>query len=187
MNSMAEILRLVESIRRAGNETILIPESTDMVVEGGGNYRKYEYLVCLNDLGIRVGYIALLREHPYSKIEPLEDGNFDYGSLDIHCHGGLSYMGFDHTLKRLIGDINPRPDSEMWIGFDCGNFNDLFDVDACKKYFGEEHYQRKMAFFNILNFYIVGRSLKTFEYVEKECHSIIDQLIKIDANEKCKH
>ena len=77
-------------------------------------------------------------------------------SYDVKCHGGLTYAGSRKDL-----------DIEFCIGFDCAES----ECDA--------------AIFNMSSNSIElyeGQTYKTVNYVEEECKSIINQLIKENEN-----
>jgi hypothetical protein len=179
---------ITEILKFKSTQDVLVPEGNWVAVEGGGTYRDYEYLIILNTLGHRCGYVALPPEHKYSKT-PSEERksrvsdkiykHWDYDSLDIECHGGLTFMSPKNALKNLL-DI---PCDDIWIGFDCGHFNDKCDTEAFRKYFGEEEFNKKESFFKCMNHadIDIGRTVKKYEYVEMECQSIIDQLIQVAA------
>ena len=172
MSCITEILKL------KGNNDYFVPEGSWTSVEGGGTYNDHEYLIVLNTNGHRCGYVALKPEHPYSKLTANLENTFktyDYDSLDIDVHGGLTFMSPSHDLKNLL----PTPCNDMWIGFDCGHYGDFCDTEAFKKYFGAERFDRKESFFKFMNDGFQNKSIKDFNYVEKECHSVIDQLISI--------
>lgn len=178
MSCITEILKL------KGDKEALVPEGNWIAVEGGGVYKDHEYLIVLNSNGHRCGYVAIKPEHPYSKT-PVEMREFlgrkrphyDYDSLNIECHGALTFMAPDHGLKDLL----PISCNDMWIGFDCGHFGDMCDTAAFKKYFGEEENKEKQSFFNAMNHGYEGQSVKDFSFVQHECESIIDQLIAVAA------
>ncbi len=172
MGCITEILRL------KGDKEVLLPEGNWIAVEGGGSYKEHEYLIVLNINGHRCGYVAIPPEHKYSQIPETQEAwkHYDYDSLEIDCHGGLTFMSPTHGLKKLL----ETPCNDMWIGFDCGHYRDKCDVEAVRKYYGEEAYESKKSFFQAMNHDDIdlGQTLKPYAYVEEECHSIIDQLIK---------
>lgn len=176
MSGITEILKL------KGDKEALVPNGDRIAVEGGGTYKDYEYLIVLNTTGHRCGYVALPPEHKYSQT-PMEERtifgktykHWDYDSLDIDVHGGLTFMSPEHDLKDLL----PVPCADMWIGFDCGHtYNDMCDIEAYKKYFGKESTETKKSFFDAMIHGYDVQTVKTFKYAEKECHGIIDQLIE---------
>ncbi len=76
-----------------------------------------------------------------------------YWDLEINAHGGLTYSGKDAI----------RFDEKFWtIGFDCAHAGDLcpslIEISPHFKRFGETY--------------------KNINYVEKECKSIVDQIIE---------
>lgn len=164
MSCITEILKL------KGDKDFFMPEENWIAVEGGGIYMDYEYLIVLNSNGHRCGYVALPHEHEYNNLD------CDYFSLDINCHGGLTFMSSEHGLKDLL----PIKCNDIWIGFDCGHYSDKCDVKAFTKYYGEKQAEERTSFFASLDL-IMGdmKSIKDFHYAEKECKSIIEQLIKI--------
>jgi len=178
MSCITKILEL------KGDKEVLVPDEKWIAVEGGGKYKDYEYLIVLNTNGHRCGYVAIPSEHPYSET-PMEMQSFlggkerpfwDYNKLDIECHGGLTFMEPNHGLKDLL----LIPCNDIWIGFDCGHYGDACDIEHFKKYFGEKEAGEKESFFKAMNF--GGESdIKDFDYVEEQCHHIIDQLIQIAA------
>lgn len=161
MNCISELLKL------KGDKEFFIfnYEDRKTAIEGGGLYKNYEYLIVLNDFGSRCGYVALPTGHPYAS----DTENFY--KWDIECHGSLSFASADHALKTLLS----IPCTDVWVGFDCGHhWGDKADVQNYIKYFGEDMYKRRLPII-ALTFKEVC-SIKDFQYVEKECMSIIDQL-----------
>lgn len=175
MSCITEILKL------KGDNEVFVPEGNWIAVEGGGSYKDHEYLIVLNTNGHRCGYVALHPEHKYSQVAPeakeiASQPFYDYNKLEIDCHGGLTFMAPDHGLKELL----PVACNDMWIGFDCGHCDDRCDIEAHRKYFGEELHIRKKTFFEAMNFpEYADQFIRNYEYVEKECQSIIDQLIAV--------
>lgn len=175
MSCITEILKL------KGDREVFIPLNKDeepwIAVEGGGIYKDYEYLIVLNHHAHRCGYVAIPPEHKANKVgskeNPYYDGliELDYNKLDIDCHGGLTFGGNNHDLKLLLKNVC----ADNWIGFDCGHAFDGCDVEAFTKYFGKEKTKDKEVFFNMCS-----GAIKDFDYVEKECKSIIDQLINFN-------
>ncbi len=180
MSCITEILKL------KGDQEVMLPLGEDgtpwVAVEGGGTYKGLEYLIVLNTTGHRCGYVAIPPDHKFSntpleirKIEfekfKKEYEHYDYDNLNIECHGGLTFMAKDHGLKDLLS----TPCNDFWIGFDCGHCWDKPDQNAFIKYYGEDEYKKRQSFFDVIGSH--GESVKYYEYVEQECHSIIDQLL----------
>lgn len=177
MSCITEILKL------KGDKKVLIPEGEWIAVESGGTYKGYEYIIVLNKNAFRCGYVAIPESHPYSNT-PLEKRGFngkewdhyDYNTLDIECHGGLTFMSPKHDLKDLL----PIACNDMWIGFDCGHLWDACDIDAFIEYFGREAAQEKMEYFDAMDA-APGATCRSYTYAKKECESIIDQIIQEEA------
>ncbi len=176
MSCITEILKL------KGDQEVLVPDGKWIAVEGGGTYKDHEYIIVLNTSGHRCGYVALHPDHPYSDI-PKEKRSYgehyDYDKCDIDVHGGLTFMSPEHGLKDLL----TIPCNDMWIGFDCGHYGDMCDVKMFKKYFGEEECEAKKSFFSAMNHsdIRIGQTVKEYDFVEEQCHHIIDQLIQVAA------
>ena len=181
MSCITEILKL------KGDQEVLVPDGKWIAVEGGGTYKDHEYIIVLNKSGHRCGYVAIPPEHPYSQT-PEQERTFmggrpykhwDYDSLDIDVHGGLTFMSPEHGLKDLL----TVPCNDMWVGFDCGHHGDMCDVKMFKKYFGEEELKQKESFFSAMNHTDInlGQTIKEYGYVEEQCQHIIDQLIQVAA------
>lgn len=170
MGCITEILKL------KGDREVLVPDGGWIAIEGGGTYKDYEYIIVLNATAQRCGYVALPPEHPYSQKPPYY-AYYDCASLDIDVHGGLTFMATDSGLKDLL----PTPSNEIWIGFDCGHWRDMCDVEMFKKYFGEEEFQAKKLFFECMDHSYLGQTVKQYDYVEQQCHHVIDQLIQVAA------
>lgn len=180
MSCITEILKI------KGDKEVLAPLDENgkpwVIVEGGGTYKDHEYLIILNTVGHRCGYVAIPPDHKFNetKLEIREMmgslrkyEHYDYDSLNIDCHGGLTFMDKNHSLKDLL----TVPCDDFWIGFDCGHYNDSPDVAAYKKHWGEESYKQRESFFGCMD---EGReNVRDFYYVEKECHKIIKQLIEV--------
>ncbi len=136
-------------------------------IEGGGTYKGYEYLISFTNMGHRCGYVAVPNGIA---------GDYD----DITCHGGVTFEDIDHSFK----DILDTPCADLWIGFDAAHAGDLADLDKALEYFENEpgiiEYKRiTEESFNKL--YQLGERHRNYEYMEKECHNIIEQLIMIAA------
>ncbi len=173
MSCITEILKL------KGDQDVLVPEGNWIAVEGGGTYKNYEYLIVLNANGHRCGYVAIPPEHKYSEtpkemrsfLGGTEHAHWNYDSLDINCHGRLTFMSPEHSLKKMLN----IPCNDMWIGFDCAHYNDAIDIDAFRKYYGEEALEKKKSFIEAMSH--PYQTIRPYGYLQSQCESIIDQLI----------
>lgn len=131
-------------------------------IEGGGTYRDYEYLITFNEYGFRCGYVALPSNHPCNEFK----GNYP----DYDVHGGITFFDENHFSFYITG--HPSPDK--WIGFDAGYFFDGRDKETAIRYF--PHIDG--VDIEVMNILSKISSNKTFQYMEANCHHLIDQLIK---------
>ncbi len=141
--------------------------SPHAVIEGGGNYKDYEYLITFTNLGHRCGYVAL-KQKDVEKLEKDRDDP-DYYYPDLDCHGGITFYSSDHDAKDLL----PISCSDHWVGFDCGHYKDKDDKELTIKYFGkslrnQDHFDFQNNFPEI--------TIKSYEFVEEQCKLIINQL-----------
>lgn len=152
-----------------------LPIHDECVIEGGGSYKGYEYLITFTSRGTRCGYVALKQNeaHKFEKGKETEQ----YYYPDVECHGGVTFYGNEHGAKDLL----PVRCSDFWIGFDCAHAGDGHDKELTIKYFGRQtfsdDYYEAMDHFSRYG----EVSHRTFSYVENECHHIINQLIEAAA------
>lgn len=158
------------------------------VVEGGGHYKDYEFLVTFNDMGFRCGYVAVPEDHPaYNHAD-------SYPDYDVH--GGVTFYDKSHIAELILGHTC----TDKWIGFDCGHAGDFNDLEQAKKYFGDENrilrgikISQEIKETVLKNMerdfpgYIETKNSPDYpwkehkrpkEYVIKECKKLIRQLIK---------
>lgn len=96
---------------------------------------------------------------------------------DIDCHCGITYNS-DSLYHQADTD-------RFWIGFDCAHACDAHDVDTAKKLFADDEYVIKQLelmrdYFEICK---KGNQIRTLEYCEEQCKSIVDQILKIQNGE----
>lgn len=133
-----------------------------MAIEGGGKYKNYEWLVILNDMAFRCGYVAVPKSHLIYNSE-----NY-YPYYEVH--GSVTFFDKPHLIESECED--------KWIGFDAGHSGDKKDIECAKKYFGEDNQSIKFIEDNNWNemFCHDRCSIKTFSYMESQCKNLIDQL-----------
>lgn len=168
---MSCITKLLEM---KGKDEIL-PIHNECVIEGGGTYKGYEYLITFTSHGTRCGYVALKPEETQKFLEESEDQSYYYPDLD--CHGGLTFFGEAHGAKDLLS----TPCNDFWVGFDCAHAYDGHDKELTKKYFNrqtfsDDYYEAMEQFSEIREV-----THRTYEFVEDNCKEIIDQLIGMAA------
>lgn len=189
MSCIQKILEL-----KGDKEFLAVPSIIEMmrgiVIEGGGNYKDYDFLVTFNDMGFRCGYVALPSNHPTNNCDE------DYPS-DFEVHGGITFFDENHLSEAFFGENACK---DKWLGFDCGHALDFNDLELAKLYFKDNE--------KILHGIILSQSIKekveqdmerdfpgyivkkkssdcewkeerrTKEYVISECKRLIDQLIE---------
>lgn len=168
---MSCITKLLEM--KGDNE--ILPIHDECVIEGGGTYKGYEYLITFTSHGTRCGYVALKPEETQRFEEESKNGTYYYP--DIECHGGVTFFGKEHGAKDLL----PIPCDDSWIGFDCAHAFDGHDKELTQKYFGKQIFSDE--FYSSFSGFGLGAEIvhRSYDYVEKHCESIIDQLIRQTA------
>lgn len=168
---MSCITKLLEM--KGDNE--ILPIHNECVIEGGGTYKGYEYLITFTSHGTRCGYVALKQEES-NKFQQ-ESGDESYYYPDLDCHGGITFFGEAHGAKDLL----PTPCNDLWVGFDCAHAGDGYDKELTKKYFSKQTFSDEF-YESMAGFGLIGEiTHKNFKYVEDNCKSIIDQLIGMAA------
>lgn len=159
MSCITEILKI-----KGDREYIL---NGEIAIEGGGNYKDYEYLITFTDRGHRCGYVAISETHPLYKFH---DPKYNYPDLKVH--GGVTYF-YESRFEDLLGG---HKCTDKWIGFDAGHCYDLEDMETAKKYFGETRWV-KFRKENPAIIYMNNSEHRSFEYMQQQCKNLIDQLI----------
>ena len=118
-------------------------------------YRNIWYVIDRKEAKYLCGYIGLPSFMEFNQTTFISAYTDEYTLDTIDVHGGVTFHG------------NPThflcPDNELnWIGFDCNHSND----------WSETIYPRD------------GSVYRTFEYVQKECESVIDIYYK-DLEDQC--
>ena len=129
--------------------------------ESSFKYKGYLCKVLFMPLGHRCGYVKVPKYHP------LFGKSYDECNEFIDCHGGLTYSG-----RYLVSEELKY--GEYWIGFDCMHVGDRIDIESFKKYFPKEDVPHHAPSFHF-------GSVKTLEFCEEECKSIVDQLENLFA------
>lgn len=151
-----------------------LPIHDSAVIEGGGSYKGFEYLITFTINGSRCGYVAI------------PDG-VGVNSDDIFCHGGITFEERDHGAKDLL----PLPCNDLWLGFDAAHYGDMFNYETTKKYFGHnpdrlkeievrEELHKPIHELELKDHF---SSHKQYDFMENECKEIIDQIIEGFKNE----
>lgn len=112
--------------------------------------------VVTTEMGHRCGYVALPEGHNYH--------GFDYDTIPVECHGGLTYS------KK--SELN----TDWIIGFDCGHYMDAKDPALMSEKY-REFYRKHPPVFN-------DGVVRTLEYCIAECESIAKQVALEKLKEK---
>jgi len=157
---MSCITKLLEL--KGNNEILRVNE--DVVIEGGGKYKDYEYLITFTSCGTRCAYVALKQKE--TEIFDKQASKDDYFYPDLNCHGGVTFYG-----NSPIKDILPASCDDKWVGFDANHGSDKRDVEKLQRYFPND----------LIHDYLYTRpgTIKSYDYMKKECHGIINQLLEI--------
>jgi hypothetical protein len=148
---------ITQLLEMKGDKEIL-PFAGGGVIEGGGNYRGYEYIITFVELGHRCGYVA----YPEGTLR-------DY--QEIECHGGITFTGRDHHAKDLL----PVHCDDLWLGFDAAHGWDSKCLVTSEKYFGQTDSIKALKSI-YCDLYEPIAEHRNYEYMENQCHKIIDQL-----------
>lgn len=155
-----------------------LPINDVVVVEGGGSYRDYEFLITFVRDGHRCAYVALKQTDVDKFEEELGDATYRYPE-SISCHWGCSFYDRDSQIK----DVLPIPCDDMWFGFDAAHCHDKPDLEKSKYYFD---------YIPLGDYFENGKSIydkfpemihRSYEFMEENCKSIIDQLVERNGNE----
>jgi hypothetical protein len=158
---MSCITKLLEL--KGDKEFIPSPEIPEVIIEGGGIYKGFEYLVVLNHSAHRCGYVAIPKDHPAYNADGYDD-------IEVNVHGGLTFFGEPHIIESDCGD--------KWAGFDAGHAYDGYDLNALEKYYGSD--DKTVKYMKSRDFYTNPHKdmvIRDFSYMESECKKLIDQLI----------
>jgi hypothetical protein len=139
----------------------------EIAIEGGGNYKGYDFLITFVSYGHRCGYVAVPSNHAIC------NKKYEHRYPDLNVHGGITY--FDKSRFEELID-SPVCD-DKWIGFDAGHYYDLQDIEQSEKYFGEIEWVK----FRKNNPMPIDEKIakhRSYKYMVKNCKNLIDQLIE---------
>lgn len=167
-------------------------------VESDFIYKGYRCVVVFIDMGYRCGYVGIKPGHqlykkeytdyldiPKSELDGEEIGkrgimpifltaldDDDRVRMDVYfnVHGGLTYSSNNNGTYPVESNL-------CWLGFDCGHYNDGKDLELMEKYWGDDpNIQRRIKFESE---YLNDYPVRSKEYVEDECKSLVDQIIEL--------
>lgn len=166
-------------------------------VEKSAEHLGYQYAVVFTTMGHRCGYVGVSKDHPmYGKDygeqlpflrmsaigqEPIgkrgiipvlcRDHSSESTSADVYfnVHGGITFAGNGNGYP-VEGDL-------WWFGFDCAHCDDGKDLNQVEVYDLVENRRQFEELKRIEHMFNTGGEMRSFEYVERECHSLIEQII----------
>ena len=171
-----------------------------LVVESDFEYKGYRCVIVFNDRGIRCGYVGLPKGHALygkgfgsqlkatykdigeelGKRSPLQ-AFYLWGSdpdnrveleMYFNVHGGVTYASDGKESKY------PVESDLWWIGFDCGHAGDAPDLDLVEKLWGDDpKIRQRLDFEYEYPLHFDDDVLRSNEYVQQECRSLVDQII----------
>lgn len=128
-------------------------EHPDKVLETGVQFG-YEWAITHNN-GYRCGYVRIPQEHPLYGKDCHDDEVWE-----LNIHGGITFGEADKPCEK------EGEDNAWWLGFDCAHAGDAADPDLP----GSSHNEIKIQLER------PSDSIKTTDYVRKECFSLVEQL-----------
>lgn len=153
-------------------------------------------LVIFNSMGIRCGYVeknkrlqskkytkeSILEEMQYSDdnialnafilAQRRQNKNLDILNTEYIVHGGV-------TFESLM--ISSENSEVSVLGFDFGHFSDTHDIEAYKRYFGNNtHMIKAFQQEDRLNSFNHNKKAVTTEEVENECKELAKQMAKVE-------
>lgn len=134
------------------------------MIEKRSSYRGLQYIIVLDGLGYRCGYVGCP--------ESLNDFYITYYDdlpIQLDCHGGITFSDFVSNF-----DIHNSP-RLWWLGWDYNHMDGL-DIESVRKLYGENQVNW------IINNLEGYEQLKQYKFysldeVEEECKHVIDQII----------
>ena len=119
----------------------------------------------------RCGYVFIPKNNKYY------DKNYE--KIPVSCHGGLTY-----SAKKLFGqnDIDT-----WWVGLDGAHCGDGYDIEKAKEWFAnDEQVMKQLTVLEQTGYFSVCEEdqVRTLDYVEENCRSIVDQLIQLESKER---
>ncbi len=157
MSCISELLKL------KGDKEFL-PINDHAVIEGGGVYLGYEYLITFTQFGTRCGYVALPDNHHGDNAE-------------LVCHGGITFNSQFHDAKQLLSTNHC---DDLWLGFDANHFDDSPDLDLALKYMPDSGFVKCLIEHREHKLKADTATHKSYKYMVKECEHLIEQLFGIE-------
>lgn len=158
MSCISEILKL-----KGDKEYLNINDC--VVVEDGGIYKNYQYLITFMHMGHRCGYVGINKENKFYNLSHYDD------LPDLDVHGGVTF--FDTSDCIIDENLIKNSCGDKWIGFDAGHYMDKLDKFLAIKLFSSPNYY-------LLNNVVIYGEIRSKEYMIQECKNLIDQLVELN-------
>lgn len=136
------------------------------IVESDFLYQGLRCVVIFGSVGHRCGYVGVPVGHELYRTEYGDA----YDKLEEGVHGGLTYAG--------ISSDYPVESNLWWLGFDCAHYGDGKDLELAKEYFKEDEVLVKQIeiTIEIEGMYPTYEPVRSQQYVENECRSLVNQI-----------
>ena len=169
-------------------------------VENDFTYKGYRCVVIFTEMGYRCGYVGVPLGHPLYKKEFCDHLDIPKSELDdeelgkrgvlslfsavcddddrikmdlyFNVHGSLTYSGDNDGTYPVESNL-------WWLGFDCGHYGDGTDLDLVEKYWGDDPKIQHRIELEKEYPTREGYPIRSKEYVEQECMSLVDQIIEL--------
>lgn len=177
MGSISRILDL-----KGDNPLLISSRHLGHVVEGGGIYRDHEYLITCVSHTFRRCYICVGgRQKDIFDAEKNVSKEPAFYCPELKSHHPVNYYGENFIAKTMFPEVFEKNTLyETWIGFNSVGCLGICDVDSIKKYFKtEKDFDSFNKFINQKGTYLTPKYTESYEFMENECRSIIDQLHEI--------
>ena len=173
------------------------------IVESDFNYKGYRCVTIFTDMGHRCGYVGLPEGHHLYGKGYDDTLNFTYKDchdLKVDKMSPINWMGmwFDEEENNMkivyyfnvhggITYINGGKDSKYpvesdlwWFGFDCGHYLDAPDTQRMYELWPDNEYVLQRIKDEEGYYSDPRREVRTCEYVQDECKSMVEQFLKLD-------
>lgn len=150
----------------------------ESAVEGGGNYRGYDYMVTVRYHGCRCGYVAISSDHPLIQY----DDDLDLPGLLVH--GGVTFYNKPSSIIGIESILGGHVCDDKWIGFDAAHAGDEPDYGLARRIFTDPEVVDYINEGEQNSIKYAHSRHRTYEYMENECKDLIDQLIAYEENSK---
>lgn len=167
------------------------------IIESDFEYKDYRCVTTFTDMGIRCGYVALPKGHPLYGKSAFSDTKVPFRDIMNSTLGKrsvLTLLGFPEDADLPVtlcayfdvhGGItfadggHPIDDDNWYIGFDCCHYQDGKDLDLVLKIWADDEGIKKRVQLDKELGFDDGYEVRTLEYVQQECRSLVDQIIEL--------